>query len=116
MRHRVAGRKFDMATAPRRAMFRGLVTELLKHDKITTTETRAKEARAMAERIITLGKDGSLAARRRALAFVYDEDVVRKVFTELAPRYASRPGGYTRIVKLGPRQGDGAPMAVLELV
>jgi large subunit ribosomal protein L17 len=92
------------------------VTDLLNHEKITTTEPKAKEIRGMAERMITLGKDGNLNARRRALAFIYDEKVTDKVFKELAPRYATRPGGYTRITKLGPRLGDGAAMAQIELI
>jgi large subunit ribosomal protein L17 len=97
-------------------MFRNLVTDLLKHGKVTTTEPKAKEIRPMAEKIITLGKDGTVHARRQALRFVYDPDVVSYVFSDVAPRYAARPGGYTRIVKLGPRLGDGAPMALIELV
>lgn len=97
-------------------MFRNLVTDLLKHERIKTTEPKAKEIRSMAEKIITLGKDGTIHARRQALKVVYDPDVVAHVFTELGPRYATRPGGYTRIVKLGPRLGDGAPMAIIELV
>jgi large subunit ribosomal protein L17 len=92
------------------------VTDLLGYEKITTTEAKAKEVRGLAEKMITLGKKGSLHARRQALAFIIDETVVDKVFVELAPRYAERPGGYTRIVKLGPRLGDGAAMARLELV
>lgn len=97
-------------------MFRNLVRDLLDHEKIVTTEAKAKEARRFADRMITWGKDGSLHARREALRFVSDDDIVKKLFDELAPRYRSRPGGYTRIVKLGPRRGDGAPMAQLELV
>lgn len=116
MRHRVDGRKFNRPTDHRLAMFRNLVTDLLRYGRIQTTEPKAKEIKGMAERIITLGKDGSLHARRQALRFVYDDKVVRHVFEELAPRYANRPGGYTRIIKLGRRQGDGAPMALLELV
>lgn len=116
MRHGVAGRKFDRPTSHRLAMYRNLVTDLLRHEKITTTEAKAKEIRGLAERMITLGKEGSLHARRRALSTVTDKDVVDKVFKELRERYASRPGGYTRITKLGPRQGDAAPMAVLELI
>ena len=116
MRHKVAGRKFDRSSSHRRAMFRNLVTALLDHEKIVTTEPKAKETRGFAEKMITLGKKGTLAARRQALAFIIDEKVVNKVFDELAPRYAERPGGYTRVVKLGPRPGDGAPMAQLELV
>ncbi len=116
MRHKVAGRKFDRNTGHRTAMFRNLVQELLRHGKIRTTEPKAKEIRPMAEKIITLGKDGTVHARRQALSFIYDKDVVTYLFDEIAPRYADRHGGYTRIVKLGPRQGDGAPMAIIELV
>jgi large subunit ribosomal protein L17 len=97
-------------------MFRGLVTDLLKHEQIKTTEAKAKAVRGLAEKMITLGKSGSVASRRRVLAYVYDKDITRKVFEDLAPRYADRPGGYTRIVKLGPRLGDGAPVVFLELV
>jgi len=89
---------------------------LLAHERITTTETRAKEIRRMADRMITLGKKGDLHSRRQALAFLTDEDVVRKVFGELAQRYDDRRGGYTRIIKSGFRRGDGAPMAIIELV
>jgi large subunit ribosomal protein L17 len=116
MRHKVAGRKLSRATDHRMALYRNLVTDLLRYEKIVTTEAKAKEARSLAEKMITLGKQKNLNARRQALAFVYDEDVVDKLFTELGPRYAERPGGYTRVVKLGPRLGDGAPMAHLELV
>jgi large subunit ribosomal protein L17 len=116
MRHRVAGRKLSRATDHRTALYRNLVTDLLRYGKIVTTEAKAKEARPLAEKVITLGKKGNLHARRQALAFIYDTKVVDKIFTELGPRYANRPGGYTRIVKLGPRSGDGAPMAQLELV
>jgi large subunit ribosomal protein L17 len=97
-------------------MFRGLVTDLLKHEQIKTTEAKAKAVRGLAEKMITLGKSGSLASRRRVLSYVYDKDVAGKVFDELAERYADRPGGYTRIVKLGPRLGDGAPVVQLELI
>lgn len=116
MRHKVAGRKLSRATDHRMALYRNLVTDLLRYEKIVTTEAKAKEARSLAEKMITLGKRKNLNARRQALAFVYDKDVVNKLFTELGPRYAERPGGYTRVVKLGPRLGDGAPMAHLELV
>lgn len=98
------------------AMYRNLVTDLLRREHISTTEAKAKEVRGMAEKILTLGKKESLHARRNALAFVSDKKVVSKVFGELAERYAERPGGYTRIIKLGPRQGDAAPMVRLELV
>jgi large subunit ribosomal protein L17 len=116
MRHKVAGRKFDRDSAHRRAMYRNLVTDILRHEKIMTTEPKAKEIRGFVERMITLGKKGKLADRRRAASFILDEQVVSKVFDELATRYADRPGGYTRVVKIGPRLGDGAPMAKLELV
>jgi large subunit ribosomal protein L17 len=116
MKHKVSGRKFGRATDERLSLYRNLVTDLLNHEKITTTEAKAKEIRSMAEQVITLGKDGNLNARRQALAFIYDEKVTHKVFKELATRYASRPGGYTRITKIGPRLGDGAPMAQIELV
>jgi large subunit ribosomal protein L17 len=98
------------------AMYRNLVTDLLGYEKITTTEAKAKEVRSLAERMITLGKKGGLHSRRQALSFVLDKAVTEKVFAELAPRYAERPGGYTRIIKLGRRVGDGAPMVQLELV
>ncbi len=97
-------------------MYRNLVTDLLRYEKITTTEAKAKEISGMAEKMITIGKEGSLHARRRALAVIMDKKVVEKTFSELATRYADRPGGYTRILKLGPRRGDGASMARLELV
>jgi len=116
MRHKVAGRKLGRNTGHRRAMYRNLVTDLLGYEKITTTQAKAKEVRGLAEKMITLGKEGGLHSRRRALSFIIDEKVAEKVFTELAPRYAERPGGYTRITKLGPRLGDGAAMVQLELV
>ena len=116
MRHRVAGRKLSRATDHRMALYRNLVTDLLRYEKIVTTEAKAKEARPLAEKVITLGKKGILHARRQALAFVYYTKVVDKIFTEIGPRYSNRLGGYTRVIKLGPRSGDGAPMAQLELV
>jgi len=97
-------------------MFRNQVTDLLNYEKITTTEAKAKEVRGLAEKMITLGKNGGLNSRRQALSFIIDKKVTDKVFSELAPRYAERPGGYTRIIKLGPRLGDNAPMVQLELV
>jgi len=100
----------------RKALQRNLVTDLLGHEKITTTEAKAKEVRGLAEKMITLGKHGGLHSRRQALSFIFDKDVTEKVFSELAERYAGRPGGYTRIVKLGRRLGDGAPMVQLELI
>ena len=116
MRHKVVGRRLDLPSGHRKALFRNLVTDLLDYEKIVITEPRAKEIRIIAEKMITLGKKGNLSARRQALAFVYDEKVVAKVFDDLASRFAERPGGYTRITKLGPRLGDGANMVQLELV
>lgn len=116
MAHRIDGRKLGRPTDHRLALFRNLVTDLLKYEKIITTEAKAKEVKGMAERIITLGKRGDLHARRQAMSFVYDKKVVEKVFDELAPRYADRPGGYSRLIKIGPRLGDGAAMAQLQLV
>ncbi len=98
------------------ALYRNLVTDLLRYERIITTEAKAREARIFAERMITLGKRGDLHARRRALGFIYDKKIVEKVFDDLGQRYSSRPGGYTRLVKLEPRSGDGARMAQLELV
>ena len=97
-------------------MFRNMVTSFLEHEKITTTDAKAKELRSIAERMITLGKKGDLHATRQAAAYIRDKKVVTKLFTEIAPRYAERPGGYTRIIKLGIRPGDNAPVSVLELV
>lgn len=97
-------------------MFRNLVTDLLRYEQIKTTEAKAKTIRGLAEKMITLGKSGSLPARRRVLGYVYDKDVARKLFDDLGPRYADRQGGYTRIVRLGPRLGDGAREVQLELV
>ncbi len=116
MRHKVAGTKLGRSSGHRRALFRNLVTDLLDHEKITTTEAKAKEVRGLAEKMITLGKAGDLNSRRQALAFIIDNKVTDKVFAELAPRYTKRPGGYTRITKLGPRLGDRAAMVQLELV
>ncbi|MCS7275477.1 MAG: 50S ribosomal protein L17 [Dehalococcoidia bacterium] len=110
------GRKLGRPTDHRLALFRNQVTDLLRYERIVTTEAKAKEVRGLAEKMITLAKKGDLASRRRALAFIYDKKVVRKLFDELGPRYADRPGGYTRITKLGRRQGDGAHLVQLELV
>ena len=109
-------RRLGRPTAHRKAMLRNQVTDLLREGRITTTVTRAKETRRMAEKMITLGKRGDLHARRQALAYIYDEDVVTDLFDNIAPKYAERNGGYTRILKLGKRQGDAAEMAFLELV
>lgn len=116
MRHKLAGRKLDRSTGHRWALYRNQVTSLLAHEKIVTTEAKAKEVRGLAEKMITLGKDGSLASRREALAFITDKRVVDKLFAEIAPGYADRHGGYTRLLKLGPRPGDSAPMVQIELV
>jgi large subunit ribosomal protein L17 len=116
MRHKVAGRSLSRDTGHRKALFRNLVTELLAYEKIKTTEAKAKEIRGIAEKMITLGKKGGLDARRRLLAFINDKKVVDKVFGDLAQRYAERPGGYTRITKLGRRLGDRASMVQLELM
>ncbi len=109
-------RKLGRPTAHRKSMLRNLVTDLLREGRITTTDKRAKEARKIAEKMITLGKRGDLHARRQAMACIYSEDVVKKLFDEIGPKYADRNGGYTRILKLGPRQGDNAEMVFLELV
>jgi large subunit ribosomal protein L17 len=116
MRHKVAGRNLSRPTEHRWALYRNQVTALLDHEKVTTTEAKAKEVRSLAEKIITLAKNGSLASRREALAFVTDKKVVDKLFAEIAPSYADRSGGYTRLLKLGPRHGDSAPMVQIELV
>ena len=109
-------RKLNLPTDQRRAMLRNLVTSFLENGRIETTLTRAKETRSMAEKMITLGKTNTLHSRRQALAYITSEDVVTKLFEEIAPKYAERSGGYTRIMQTGPRRGDGAPMAILELV
>jgi large subunit ribosomal protein L17 len=116
VRHRVAGRKLDRPTEHRLALYRNQVAELIDHEKMVTTVAKAKEVKGLAERIITLGKEGSLASRRHAQAFVTQERVVKKVFDDLARRYATRPGGYVRLVRIGQRRGDAAEMAQLELV
>ncbi|MDR2530554.1 MAG: 50S ribosomal protein L17 [Oscillospiraceae bacterium] len=109
-------RKLGKTSDQRRAMLRQLVTDLLQHEKITTTVTRAKEVRPIAEKMITLGKKNTLASRRLALSYITREETVVKVFSEIAPKYAERNGGYTRIVRIGPRRGDAAELAVIELV
>ena len=109
-------RKLGRPTAHRNLMLRGMVTFLLENGSIETTLTRAKEVRALTEKMITIGKKDTLAARRQALAFITKEDVVTKLFTTIAPEYAERNGGYTTIYKLGPRRGDGAEMALIKLV
>lgn len=109
-------RKLGVDTAHRRSMLRNLVTDLFRCGRIQTTDCRAKEARREAEKMITIAKKGDLHARRQAIAYIKDEDVVTKLFDEIAPKYAERHGGYTRILKLGPRQGDVAESVFLELV
>ncbi|MFC2172534.1 50S ribosomal protein L17 [Acidobacteriota bacterium] len=116
MRHRIKGRKLGRTTAHRKAMLRNLVTSLLDNEYCITTLEKAKEVRPLAEKMITLGKRETLHARRQALKVVRSRIVVKKVFDALSARYASRPGGYTRIYKLNPRPGDGADMALIELV
>ncbi len=117
MAHRIGGRKLGRKSAPRRALYRNLIVAVLRYEQIKTTEARAKEVRGQVERVITLAKVGSLAARRRIVADLPDEPlVIDKLFTEIAPKYGDRTSGYTRIVKLGPRAGDAAPMVQLELV
>ena len=109
-------RKLGVKTAHRKSMLRNLVTDLFKYGRIQTTDCRAKETRREAEKMITLAKKNTLAARRQAMAYIKDEDVVSKLFNEIAPKYEERHGGYTRILKLGPRQGDVAESVFLELV
>jgi len=116
MRHRKAGRKLGRSSGHRKALYRNLITELFRHERIRTTEAKAKAIRGQAEKLITLGKRGDLHARRLAAARLNDPTIVKKLFDELAPRYEDRPGGYTRILKLGRRQGDGASMVLIELV
>ncbi|SFN02233.1 50S ribosomal protein L17 [Thermodesulforhabdus norvegica] len=116
MRHKVAGRKLGRKTEHRLAMFRNMATSLLQHERIYTTVPKAKDLRSFVDWLITLGKRGDLHARRQALGFVRSKKVVHKLFAEIAPRYRDRNGGYTRIVKMGFRRGDGAPMCLIELV
>jgi len=116
MRHRLAGRHLNRRPDQRKALYRGLIRDVLLHERIQTTEAKAKEVRGMVERIITYGKKGGLHHRRLALAKVPDKRAISKAFDDLSQRYSERPGGYTRVLKLGRRTGDGAPMAILELV
>ena len=116
VRHRIAGKKLGRPKDQRVALLRGLAADLVRHERITTTEAKAVEARRLVEKLITHGKDGSLHHRRLALSQVPNLVTVRKVFDDLATRYADRPGGYTRMIKLGPRKGDAALMALIELV
>ena len=116
MRHNKAGRRLGRKTSHREAMFRNMVTSLLDHGKITTTDAKAKEIRVVAERMITLGKRGDLHSMRLAASVIREKSVVSKLFSTIAPRYKERLGGYTRIIKLGIRQGDAAPVSLIELV
>lgn len=112
----MAYRKLGRNTGHRGAMLRNIVTSLLKHERIETTAARAKELNAIAEKMITLGKQGDLAAKRQAMSYLLEEDVVKKLFDTIAPKYADRQGGYTRIMKVGNRRGDAAELVLIELV
>ena len=116
MRHRKKIAKLGRNAAHRKAMLRNLATDLLRHERVTTTLSKAKAVRRVAERLVTLGKRDTLHARRHAARLIRDKDVLSKVFNELAPRYAERPGGYTRIMRLSTRAGDRAEMAIIEMV
>jgi large subunit ribosomal protein L17 len=116
MRHRKAGRKLGRDRDHRRSLYANLAVALFEHGRIKTTEAKAKEVRPLAEQMITLGKRGDVAAHRQAVAVLRSKPIAHKLFAEIAPRFADRPGGYTRIVKIGPRAGDAAEMVYLELV
>ena len=116
MRHRKGGRKLGRNSAHRKAMFRNMVTSLLDSERLKTTDAKAKELRRLADRMITLGKRGDLHARRQALSVIRSKDVTAKLFDDLAERFRERPGGYTRVMKLGPRVGDAASLSIIELV
>jgi large subunit ribosomal protein L17 len=116
MQHQRANRKLGMKTEHRLSMLRNMATSLVLHERIRTTDTRAKEVRRLVERMVTLGKKGDLSARRRAARIIRGNDAVAKLFDELAPRYTTRNGGYTRIVRVGRRNGDNAPMVIIEFV
>lgn len=116
MRHRKSGVKLNRTSSHRKAMFRNMVTSLFKHDKITTTDVKAKELRRWADQMITLAKRGDLHARRQALAVIMEKDVVHKLFEDAAERFGATKGGYTRITKMGFRSGDAAPMSVIEII
>lgn len=109
-------RKLGRDSSARKALFRGMLTSFFQYDRIETTEAKAKELRGLADQMITLAKRGDLHAHRQVLAYLMDEDVVKKLFDEIAPKYADRQGGYTRVIKLGLRKGDAAPLALIELV
>lgn len=116
MRHNKSGKRLGRNSSHRGAMLRNMVTSLFEHGKITTTDVRAKELRKIVERMVTLGKRGDLHARRQASQVIRDKKVVAKLFDQVGPRYKDRPGGYTRIIKLGSRLGDNAPQSIIELV
>ncbi|MFO7608959.1 MAG: 50S ribosomal protein L17 [Candidatus Krumholzibacteriia bacterium] len=116
MRHNVSGRKLNRSPAHRKMLYRNLVTALFKHERIQTTVPKAKEARIVAEKLITFAKKGDLHSRRMAARKLNEPEVLQKLFAEIGPRYAERPGGYTRIMRMGPRKGDAAEIAILELV
>jgi len=116
MRHRKSGRKLGRTTSHREAMFRNMVTSLFEHERIVTTTPKAKEARSIADKMITLAKKGDLHAKRQALSYIRSKDIVAKLFDVIQLKFTDRNGGYTRIIQTGVRQGDAAPMAILELV
>ena len=116
MRHQISGRKLGRPTAHRMLMLRTMVTDLIRHESVRTTDAKAKEVRRLAEKVITMGKKGTLHDRRLAAALLNDASMVKKTFDELGSRYADRNGGYTRITKIGSRKGDAAQMSVLELI
>lgn len=116
MRHRKSGVKLSRTSSHRKAMFRNMVTSLFKHSRIKTTDAKAKELRKYADKMVTLAKRGDLHARRQALSFMREKDVVHQLFNDAPTKFAGRQGGYTRIIKLGPRSGDAAPMAMIELI
>lgn len=116
MRHQVKSKRLGRDSAQRKALLRSLVTSFLDKERITTTHSKAKAMKPIAEKMITLAKRNTLHTRRQALSYIYKKDVVKKLFEDIGPRFTERPGGYTRIVKIGPRAGDGTEMAVIELV
>ncbi|MFO7750634.1 MAG: 50S ribosomal protein L17 [Desulfobacteraceae bacterium] len=116
MRHRKSGAKLNRTSSHRKAMFRNMVTSLFKHKRIKTTDAKAKELRKLADRMVTLAKRGDLHARRQAFSVIREKDVVHQLFNEAADKFGTRQGGYTRIIKLGPRSGDAASMSMIELV
>jgi large subunit ribosomal protein L17 len=116
VRHRRAGKKLGRDAAHRRSLYANLACSLIEHGRVRTTEAKAKAVKPFAEQMITLGKRGDLAARRQAISELRSQGAVHRLFTDVAPRFADRPGGYSRIVKIGPRQGDAAEMVYLELV